>query len=290
MGKLFKVNLRYRMESVFKPTLFAGKYALVTGGATGINYTIALGYLKHGASVAIMSRNEANVKAAVEELRKTAGVPAERVFGTKCDVRDYQQCVTAVDQVLEKFGRIDILINGAAGNFLAQIEGLSSKGFRTVLEIDTIGTFNVSKVVYEKSMKKNGGNIINISATLHYTGTAMQSHVGAAKAGVDALTKHMAVEWGPKGVRVNGIAPGPIADTEGYRRLSTGDMARAQEFIPVQRLGLREDISNSCLFLASDAASYVTGQTLVVDGGNSFTVNNFTIFADDYRKTWRSKL
>jgi len=137
-------------------------------------------------------------------------------------VRKYDEVEKALDFVLQAFGKIDCVINGAAGNFLATLDALSPNAFRTVMEIDTFGVFHMSKAVYHKWFKEHGGNIINISATLHYAGCAMQVHAGTAKAGIDAITKHLAVEFGPKGIRVNGIAPGPIADTEGMSKLSGG--------------------------------------------------------------------
>lgn len=131
------------------------------------------------------------------------------MYGSTCDVRDDKGIEQTVQKIVEEHGKIDILVNGAAGNFLCPFEQLSKNAFTTVLMIDTVGTFLLSKYVNQYCFS-NGGTIINISASLHYNGTAMQSHAGTAKAGVDALTKHMAVELGPKGVRVNGICPGVI--------------------------------------------------------------------------------
>jgi peroxisomal 2,4-dienoyl-CoA reductase len=140
-----------------------------------------------------------------------------------------------------------------------------------VLDIDTVGTFSVTRAVYDLCFKEQGGGVvINITATLHYTGTVLQVHAGSAKAAIDAMTRHLAVEWGPQGVRLNSIAPGPIAGTEGMRRLG-GATSAAREFlqqqIPLQRLGTRTDIAEAALYLASDLSSYVTGSVLVVDGG-----------------------
>lgn len=174
-------------------------------------------------------------------------------------------------------GSIDILVNGAAGNFLASFDNLSVNAFKTVMEIDAFGTFIVSKAVFTHAMKKNGGVIINISAGLHYNGTALQLHAGTAKAGVDAMTKHMAVELGPYGVRVVGICPGPIADTEGFSRLSSpkANSVSLKDVLPLKMLGKKEDIANASLFLASDAAKFITGTILVVDGGQHLTFPNF---------------
>jgi peroxisomal 2,4-dienoyl-CoA reductase len=209
-----------------------------------------------------------------------------------------------IKNILQDFGRIDVLVNGAAGNFLSKAEDLSLNAFKTVLEIDTIGTFLMSKHVYINWMKANGGSIINITSTLQNLGTVMLSHACAAKAGVDALTKTLALEWGPKGVRVNGVAPGYIEGTEGMDKLSdlsnankdmaktevnTNTMEQAKSFTPLQRLGNRQDVSNTVLFLASDLSSYITGQTIVVDGGILGTVPNYMIHSPDFMKMWTSK-
>ena len=181
------------MEATFAPDFLLNKTALITGGHRGMLFTIAESLMKYGARVAIMSRNEENIKKAIEILNKTASA-TRKSLGVKCDVRSYAEVEKSVDFVMESFGKIDIVVNGAAGNFLAPFDKLSSNGFKTVLEIDTLGTFNVCKAVYEKSMKKNGGNIVNISATLHYNSSSMMTHACAAKAGVDALTRNLAVE------------------------------------------------------------------------------------------------
>ena len=227
--------------------------------------------------------------------------------GYKTDVRKEEEIIKTVDNVLKDFGRIDILVNGAAGNFLSNSENLSSNAFKTVMEIDTLGTFLLSKSVYLKYFAKNGGNIINISATLQTLGTLLLSHSSAAKAGVDALTKTLALEWGPKGVRVNGVAPGGVEETEGFDRLSdlakvnskqnenkTTEGAKEQndkikDIIPLQRLAKRDDISNAVLFLASDASSYITGQTIIVDGGQLAVAPNWLIHFPEFVNNWKAK-
>jgi peroxisomal 2,4-dienoyl-CoA reductase len=167
----------------------------------------------------------------------------------------------------EKFGKVDIVVNGAAGNFLCKAEDLSPNGFGTVVDIDLKGTFNVCRAAFAQ-LKENRGQILNISATLHYLGTPMQLHVSAAKAGVDALTRNLAVEWGHYGIRVNGIAPGPIADTEGMKRLVPEQVKeKLKKNIPVGRLGRIRDIETTAVFLCSDAASFINGEIVVVDGG-----------------------
>jgi len=210
--------------------------------------------------------------------------------------------------LVNKFGRLDVLINGAAGNFLASASKLSSKGFRTVLEIDTLGTFNMSSAAFKGYMGANGGVIINISATLQWNGTALQVHAASAKAAIDAMTKVLACEWGPHGIRVVGLVPGAIGGTEGLARLMSFDTVNNKEAskaavsnaegkskqtdvaptVPCLRLGFVEDISNAGLYLASPAASYITGCNLVVDGGAYLTQPNHPFTMPPFVEAWRS--
>src|SRR5207248_3284890 len=180
----------------------------------------------------------------------------------------------ALASTIERFGKVDVVVNGAAGNFLCRPEDLSPNGFGTVVDIDLKGTFNVCRAAFEQ-LKEHRGQILNISATLHYLGTPMQLHVSAAKAGVDALTRNLAVEWGRHGIRVNAIAPGPIGDTEGMKRLVPEPIKeKLQQRIPLGRFGLIEDIENAAVFLCSDAANYINGAVLVVDGGHWLAANS----------------
>lgn len=251
-------------DSIFKEGVLAGRVALVTGGGTGITGGVARALAEAGAAVSLTSRNIEHLEPAAELIR-AAGGEAHAIAG---DVRDYAQVERVVASTLERFGRLDILINGAAGNFLCPAAELTPNGFGAVVDIDLKGTFHCCRASFAE-LKKTRGCILNISATLHYLGTEMQLHVSAAKAGVDALTRNLAVEWGRAGgVRVNAIAPGPVADTEGMRRL-VPDQVREQMIkdIPLGRFGRIADIEQAAVFLCSDAASFVNGATLVVDGG-----------------------
>jgi peroxisomal 2,4-dienoyl-CoA reductase len=251
------------MTSVFTPDVLKGRVALITGGGTGICRGIALAFAAHGCDVAIASRKIEHLEPTVAELR-ALGV---RAMAAVADVRDAAAVNEAVTSVAATLGAVDILVNGAAGNFICLAENLSPNGFGTVVDIDLKGTFNVSKAALPH-LKARGGSVINISATLPYLGTMGQAHASAAKAGVDSLTRTLAVEWGPFGIRVNGIAPGPIDGTEGVKRL-TSDTSRQNVLnnCPMGRMGRVDDIANASLYLASGAASYVNGVTLVVDGG-----------------------
>ena len=247
----------------FQRDLLKGKSALVTGGGTGICRGLSLALAAHGCDVAITSRKPEHLEATRREI-EALGVRGLAVAG---DVRDPAAVEATVAQTVDAFGRLDILVNGAAGNFLCRAEDLSPNGFGAVVDIDLKGTFHMCRSALPH-LRQRGGSVLNISATLHYYGTPAQLHVSAAKAGVDALTRVLAVEWGPYGVRVNGIAPGPIAGTEGVRRLLVGPAKdRAVGTTPLGRLGEVDDVSRAALYLCSDLASFVTGVTLVVDGG-----------------------
>lgn len=251
------------MNKIFADNILQGKVAFVTGGATGITGGVARAFAEAGAKVAITSRKEENLIAQKQFIEENGG----ECFAVVADVRDYAAVENAIAKTVEHFGKIDIVVNGAAGNFLVKPEELSANGFGTVVDIDTKGTFNVCRAAFEE-LKKTQGQILNISATLHYLATPMQIHVSAAKAGVDAITRNLSVEWGRHGIRVNGIAPGPIEDTEGMKRLLPEPLKdKLKNKIPLRRMGRIKDIEDAALFLTSDAASYITGVTLVVDGG-----------------------
>jgi len=251
------------MTSHFREGLFAGRSALVTGGGTGICRGIALALAGAGCNVAIVSRKAEHLEPTVAEIA-SLGV---RACAAVADVRKPDEVDAAVAAAVEAFGGLDIVINGAAGNFVALAEHLSPNGFGTVVDIDLKGTFNVSRAAFPH-LKARRGVILNISATLQLLGTVGQSHAAAAKAGIDSLTRTLAAEWGPVGVRVNGVAPGPVDGTEGVRRLVTDETRREIEAqCPLGRMATIDEVSNAALFLCSDAASCITGVTLVIDGG-----------------------
>ena len=268
------------MSKVFVDGVLNGRVAFVTGGGTGITGGVARALAEAGAHVALVSRNIEHLEpaaAAINDARGASstvreGLPGE-AFAVAADVRNPEAVAKAVSATVERFGKIDVLVNGAAGNFLCKAEELSPNGFGTVVDIDLKGTFNVCRAAFEE-LKKNSGQILNISATLHYLGTPMQLHVSAAKAGVDALTRNLAVEWGRHGIRVNAIAPGPIEDTEGMKRLVPEPIKeKLRQRVPLGKFGLIKDIEQAAIFLCSDAASYINGAVLVVDGGHWLAAN-----------------
>jgi peroxisomal 2,4-dienoyl-CoA reductase len=259
--------------SIFRPDVLAGRVALVTGGGSGICRGIARAFLAHGAKVCLTSRKQETLDAAARELHDDTG---GEVIAVAADVRQPDQVAAAVARTVERFGGLDTLVNGAAGNFLAPAAALSPNGFRTVVDIDLCGSFNGVKAAFDALGKAGGACIINLSATLHYRGTPLQIHAAAAKAGVDALTRCLAVEWGRFGIRVNAIAPGPIGDTEGMKRLAPGGAAeRLTANIPLGRFGRIDEVADLALYLASPAAAYVTGAVFVIDGGQSVSVAPF---------------
>lgn len=255
--------------SIFRDGLFEGKVALITGGGTGIGRGITEGLAALGANTAILSRKAEHIGPAASAVAAHSG---RECLPVVADVRQPEQVEAAVARVAEDFGRLDFVVNAAAGNFFCASADLSPNGFGTVLDIDAKGTWNVSRAAFHAGLGKQGGSILNISATLHYGGTPGQLHVAAAKAAVDALTRTLAVEWGPLGVRVNAIAPGPIGDTEGARRLFPGEAAeKLKGIIPTRRVGAIADIVSLAVFLLSDAAANVNGAVVVSDGGLALT-------------------
>jgi peroxisomal 2,4-dienoyl-CoA reductase len=243
--------------------------ALITGGATGLGFEIASVLGAHGARVAICSRKAESLRSAVDALRADGIDAIHRV----CDVRRPDEVAAVVEAVVEHFGRLDIVINNAAGNFPVPITAMSSNAFKAVVDIDLVGTFNVSKAAYEAYLGDHGGAIVNITAAIQYRGMALQAHVTAAKAGIDALSRSCAIEWGAAGVRVNVVAPGGMAGTEGMRRFAGIGGDGAQN--PMRRVGTGREVADAVLFLASEAASYITGAILVVDGGGWLANGDF---------------
>ena len=248
---------------LFAPNLLKGRAALVTGGGTGICRGIALALADAGCDVAIASRKAEHLEPTAGEIRQR-GVRSVAVAG---DVRIPADVDGMTARTVEAFGRLDIVVNGAAGNFVCLAEKLSPNGFGTVVDIDLKGTFNVSRAAHPH-LQKQGGAILNISATLQLLGTAGQAHAAAAKAGIDSLTRTLAVEWGPHKIRVNGLAPGPVEGTEGVARLTTPASRRMiDEQCPLGRMATIDEVATSAVFLCSDAAAMITGVTLVLDGG-----------------------
>ena len=253
------------ITSGFSKELFKGKSVFVTGGGSGINLGIAKNFAALGANIAICGRTQAKLDAAAIELRALGA----KVCPVAADVRDFAALETAFARSRQELGPMDVLVAGAAGNFVVPAEKLSPNGFKTVIDIDLLGAFNASRAAFDQ-LKETQGTIIFISAGMAYVPHAFQVHVGAAKAGIDMMMKNLALEWGRHGIRANSIVPGPIEGTEGMKRLSSPAQKETLiNSIPLRRMGTVDDIGQTAAFLASPLASYISGCVVVCDGGQN---------------------
>ena len=245
--------------------LLKGKAALVTGGGSGIGAGIAKMLAAQGAKVALVGRTLEKLETVASQIRDAGG----EARASAADVRDYAALDGAITGAADAFGGLDILVNSAAGNFLAPAASLSANGFRSVIDIDLCGTFNSCRSAFAHLSKK-GGSIVSITATQATVATPLQCHAGAAKAGIEKLTRDLALEWARSGIRVNAVAPGPIEGTEGMSRLAPAGAGDAlKKRVPLARYGTIEEVCEAVLFLVSPAGAYVTGSTILVDGGTS---------------------
>ncbi|KAJ4346032.1 peroxisomal 2 4-dienoyl-CoA reductase sps19 [Ascochyta clinopodiicola] len=278
---------RYQyLSNVWKDGLFENKVIFCTGGAGSICSAQVRAMVHLGANACIVGRNVEKTENMARDIA-TARKGAKVIGIGAVDVRKPELLQAAADRCAEELGSIDFVIAGAAGNFLAPMDQISPNAMKSVIDIDVLGSYNTVKAtlpyLVESAAKHKtdghnpppngtGGRIIFVSATLHYAGTPLQSHVSVAKAGVDAMAMSVAIEQGPKGITSNIIAPGPIADTEGVARLSKQDhRERSSKGIPSGRYGTVKEIADATVYLFSDAGNYVNGETLVVDGGQWHT-------------------
>jgi len=254
-------------HNTFQPGLLRNKAVFITGGGSGINRQIALTYALAGAAVAIVGRSAEKARDAAAEIEAAGG----RAIGLSADVRNYEAVQDAVGQAHSAFGPIDIVVAGAAGNFVAPATGMSSNGFRAVIETDLVGTFNTLRAAHE-FLRRPSALVLAISAVQSSMPTYAQAHVCAAKAGIDMLIRSLAVEWADDGIRCVGIAPGPVADTEGMARLAPQGQEswnRLLQSIPSGRGASKQEIADLALYLASDSGRYINGVVIPIDGGFS---------------------
>ncbi|KAG0655722.1 peroxisomal 2 4-dienoyl-CoA reductase sps19 [Maudiozyma exigua] len=260
----------------WKPDLFKDKVVFITGGSGTICRVQAEAMILLGCRAALVGRDDKKLIETSNELCDLVNDSERCLPIPNVDVREYNDLENAVHLTLKKFGRIDYVIAGAAGNFICDFMNLSPNAFKSVVSIDLLGSFNTVKAA-TPALIKSKGSILFVSATFHYYGVPFQGPVGAAKAGIDALSNNLAVELAPLGIRSNCIAPGAIDDTEGFKRLSKPELKESvKEMIPLQRLGTKKDIAESTVFIFSPAANYINGHTLVVDGGMWHTGTLFT--------------
>lgn len=249
------------------PIDYTGRHVFVAGGTSGINLGVAEAFAAAGACVSVLSRDARKVELATSRLRALGAQAA----GASADVREPKNLADAVASLVGSHGPLDVVVSGAAGNFLCAAEHMSPNGFRTVVDIDLNGSFNVMNACFPH-LSKPGASIIHVTAPQSSIPMRYQVHACAAKAGVDQMTRVLALEWGPAGVRVNAISPGPIDGTEGFERLiapdaETRESSRAH--VPLGRFGFPADVANLALFLGSPYAGYISGAVIPCDGGGA---------------------
>jgi NAD(P)-dependent dehydrogenase (short-subunit alcohol dehydrogenase family) len=250
---------------MLKEDALAGRCILVTGGGSGLGLAMTRSFLELGARVAIAGRTAQRLEDAAKEL--AAG---DRVLTQVCDVREPEAVEQTTAKVWETFGGIDIVVNNAAGNFLAATEDLSPNAFDSIVRIVLYGTFNVTQSVGRRMIEaKRGGSMLNILTTYAWTGSAFVVPSAASKAGVLAMTRSLAVEWAPYNIRMNAIAPGPFPTEGAWSRLLPTPELEAESLarIPMRRFGRHEELANLAAFLVSDAAPYINGECVAIDGG-----------------------
>jgi len=242
----------------------SNRTVFIAGGTSGINLGIAEAFAAAGAKLAVVGRSQERLDEAQRKLKALGAT----VLGFSADVRNAEAISAALKSTHEALGAIDVVVSGAAGNFPSAAVDMSPNGFKAVIDIDLLGTFNVLRAAHE-FLRKPGALLVNISAPQAMVPIALQAHVCAAKAGVDMLTRVLAIEWGGDGIRVNSVVPGPIENTEGMARLApTAEaMQKVVGGVPLGRLGTKQDVADLVLFLASPWAAYITGAIIPVDGG-----------------------
>jgi len=245
-----------------------GKTIIITGGGTGLGRSMGTYFLKLGANLVISSRKlDVLQKAAGEMIAETGG----KVIAVACDVRKYDEVENMLQQSISTFGRVDVLLNNAAGNFISPTERLSANAFSAIIDIVLKGSVNCSLALGKYWIKeKIAGNILNIVTTYAFTGSAYVVPSACAKGGVLAMTRSLAVEWGRHGIRTNAIAPGPFPTKGAWDKLLPGDMAQKFDFknrVPLKRVGNHQELANLAAFLVSDMSGYINGEVITIDGG-----------------------
>ena len=251
---------------MFDKELLKGKSIIVTGGGTGLGKSMATRFAELGANLVITSRRQEVIDNTAEELRDHGG----KVLAIACDVRDPEQVNDMVSQTVDEFGKIDILLNNAAGNFISRTEDLSPNAFKTIVDIVLNGTFNCTQAAGKVMREKEGGVILNIVTTYAWTGSGYVVPSASAKAGVLAMTRSLAVEWAKYGIRTLAIAPGPFPTKGAWSRLAPpglGIEKKMRNRVPLKRVGEHIELANLASYLVSDQAAYINGEVVTIDGG-----------------------
>jgi NAD(P)-dependent dehydrogenase (short-subunit alcohol dehydrogenase family) len=251
---------------MFEKDILKNKVVLITGGGTGLGKSMAMRFAELGASLVIASRRKEVISEAASQMKE---IGAE-VLGLQCDVRDTDQVNSMVSDTLNRFDKIDILINNAAGNFISPTEMLSPGGFKAVVDIVLMGTFNCTLAVGKEMIKQKNGNILNIVTTYAWTGSGYVVPSASAKAGVLAMTRSLAVEWAKYNIRTNAIAPGPFMTEGAWKRLAPPGLnmkKKLKDRIPLKRFGEHSELANLATYLISDQSGYINGEVVTIDGG-----------------------
>lgn len=256
------------MEGMLKPGSFNEKTILVTGGGTGLGRSVSKYLLQLGANVVISSRKKEVIdKAAVELMNETGG----KVLAVPCDIRKYEEIEKLIEATVKEFGKLDAVLNNAAGNFISPTERLSHRAFDIIVDIVLKGTYYVTLATGKHWIaKKQAGTFLNIVTTYAWTGSGYVVPSACSKAGVLALTRSLAVEWAKYNIRSNAIAPGPFPTEGAWSRLLPGDLARQfdpAKRIPLKRVGEHQELANLAAYLLSDFSAYVNGEVVTIDGG-----------------------
>lgn len=251
---------------MFEKDILKNKVVLITGGGTGLGKSMAMRFAELGASLVIASRRKEVISKTTSQMREIGG----EALGLQCDVRDMDQVNTMVSDTLNQFEKIDILINNAAGNFISPTEMLSTGGFKAVVDIVLMGTFNCTLAVGKEMIKQKKGNILNIVTTYAWTGSGYVVPSASAKAGVLAMTRSLAVEWAKYNIRTNAIAPGPFITDGAWKRLVPPGLNMKKKLknrIPLKRFGEHLELANLATYLISEQSGYINGEVVTIDGG-----------------------